>query len=81
MYSPNEVLYGDSLYSMFRFIIKVTTPVKLNLTNKEGQTLIAEKDAIQKDEVHFVQLEAFHKEYDVDWRLHVLLFFMRRDPE
>ena len=65
MYIPNNLQYGDSSRSIFRFIIKVTTPVKLNLTNKEGQTLITEEDAIQEDEVHFVQLEAFHAKFSV----------------
>ena len=78
MYVPNEVLWGDSLSTIIRFIIKVTTPVKLNLTNKEGQTLITEEDAIQEDEVHFVQLEAIHKEFRVDWSLPRSIWNMRR---
>jgi len=36
-----------------RLLIKVTTPVKLNLVNNDGQIMIGEDD-IEGEEVHYI---------------------------
>ena len=44
VYIPTNVEWGDTLHMTMRLVVKITTPVKLNLKNKENQLLIDEDD-------------------------------------
>ena len=50
---PSEISFGDKLAMTMRILVKVTTPVKLNLITQEGHELISPGDKDSK-EVHFV---------------------------
>ena len=58
-YMPKGLRYGNKLPYVMRVVIKVTTPVKLNIVNSECKYLINEEDKAAKrvTEVHFMQLE------------------------
>ena len=54
-YIPAELQWNDTLAMNMRVVVKITTPVKLNLIQEkaDGQALIAKEDAMD-EEVHFV---------------------------
>ena len=62
---------------VMRLIIKLTTPVKLNLINKSGQELITGVETLDK-EVHYLQMEGIHMEYTVGLKAFAELFKMFR---
>ena len=53
---PNNLQWGDKLNMTMRLRIKVTTPIKLNLVNNDGQLMIREDDEFARNskEVHFI---------------------------
>ena len=40
-YIPAEIKWNDSLAMTMRVVVKITTPIKLNLEQADGQALIA----------------------------------------
>ena len=52
-YVPFMVNLGDKLQMTMKILVKITTPVKLNLVNQSNQVLISQEDADAK-EVHYV---------------------------
>ena len=68
-YIPAELQWNDKLTMNMQLCVKVTTPVKLSLiSEKEGTSLIAPEDEMAT-EVHFVQFEGIHKDYEVNWSI------------
>ena len=71
IYFPANMQYGDQLELTRRVLVKIKTPIKLNLINKDGQEMISKED-VDKREVHFVQFEAAHETQKVAWTLALL---------
>ena len=69
-YIPAELQWNDKLTMIMRLVVKVTTPVKLNLILEDegGTSLIAPED-LMATEVHFVQLEGIHKHYEANFSI------------
>ena len=55
-YVPVEIYRGDELPMTMRVVVKITTPVKLNLLTKDDQELISSENLVEayKKEVHYV---------------------------
>ena len=53
VFVPGDMQWGDELEMTIRLLVKITTPVKLNLVSKDGLELISQEDADDR-EVHFV---------------------------
>ena len=68
VFVPADMQWGDELEMTIRLLVKITTPIKLNLVNKEGLEMISKEDADER-EVHFVQFEGTHARYKFDFSI------------
>lgn len=69
--------WGDKLAMVMQVHVKITTPIKLNLTTEKGDELISGADKETK-EVHYIQLEGIHHEYTAGIRAFYDLWVMYR---
>ena len=55
----------------FRICVKITTDIKLNLINNDGESLIPLEDEIEKKskEIHYMQLEGNQASYPLSWSI------------
>ena len=55
----------------FRICVKITTDIKLNMINNEGESLIQLDNVLEKKskEVHYIQLEGTQLSYPLSWSM------------
>ena len=69
---PADRKLGDILTINFEMLLRIETNLKLNLIDKDGKSLISDKERYE-DEVHFVRFEAICASYELKvstlWRM------------
>ena len=65
-YVPKIIGWGDKLSMSMCLLVKITTPIKLNLINTNSQALISQ-EMVSEKEVHYVQFEAIHRTYECNF--------------
>ena len=63
---PKIIGWGDKLSMSMCLLVKITTPIKLNLINTNSQALISQ-EMVSEKEVHYVQFEAIHRTYECNF--------------
>ncbi len=70
LYMPEVKTLGDHLTLNIEMLLRIETNLKLDLINKNGKSLVTDKD---EEEVHFVKFEAVTASYELQlstiWRM------------
>ena len=66
IYMPEIKSMGEKLPLTFKLLVRIETPLKLNLRLKDGSSLISEgKELVE--EVHFVAFESVIEEFELSF--------------